>query len=46
MVFGWLTNETKALYVARPAEYANDLIYLHRDKSIPRGTKLTGLPVR
>lgn len=41
MVFGWLTNETKALYVARPDEYANDLIYLHPDKSIPRGTKLT-----
>jgi len=41
MVFGWLTNETKSLYVARPGEYANDLIYLHPDRSIPRGTKLT-----
>lgn len=41
MVFGWLTNETKSMYVARPAEYANDLIFLHPDKSIPRGTKLT-----
>lgn len=41
MVFKWLTNETKSFYIARPAEYANDLIYLHPDKSIPRGTKLT-----
>lgn len=41
MVFGWLTNETKSLYIARPDEFANDLIYLHPDKSIPRGTKLT-----
>ncbi|TSA44422.1 SPFH domain-containing protein, partial [bacterium] len=41
MVFGWMTNETKSMYVARPADYANDLIYLHPDKSIPRGTKLT-----
>lgn len=41
MAFGWLTNETKSLYIARPAEYAGYLIYLHPDKSIPRGTKLT-----
>lgn len=41
MAFGWLTNETKSLYIARPAEYAGYLIYLHPDKSIPRGAKLT-----
>ncbi len=41
MAFGWLTRETKSFYVARPSEYANDLVYLHPDKSIPRGTKLT-----
>jgi len=41
MVFGWLTNETKSFYVARPDEYSGALIYLHPDKSIPRGAKFT-----
>lgn len=41
MVLGWFSKETKSMYVARPAERADDLIYLHPDKSIPRGTKLT-----
>lgn len=41
MVFGWFTKETKSFYLARPAEHAHDLIYLHPDKSIPRGTKIT-----
>ncbi len=37
----FFTKETKTLYIARPAEAARDLIYLHPDKSIPRGAKLT-----
>jgi membrane protease subunit (stomatin/prohibitin family) len=41
MVFGWFTNETRSLYVERPATAAGALIYLHPDKSIPRGTKIT-----
>jgi membrane protease subunit (stomatin/prohibitin family) len=41
MVFKWLSNETKSAYIARPAEHASDLIYLHPDKSIPRGAKVT-----
>ena len=38
---GFFTRETKSFYIARPAEFARDLIYLHPDKSIPRGAKLT-----
>jgi membrane protease subunit (stomatin/prohibitin family) len=41
MVLGWFSKETKSMYVARPAERAEDLIFLHPDKSIPRGSKLT-----
>jgi membrane protease subunit (stomatin/prohibitin family) len=41
MVLGWFSKEVKSTYLARPDEYANDLIYLHPDKSVPRGTKLT-----
>jgi len=41
MVLSWFSKETKSLYVARPSERADDLIYLHPDKSIPRGSKLT-----
>lgn len=37
----WFTKETKTFYIARPPEADNQLIYLHPDKSIPRGTKLT-----
>ena len=37
----FFTKETKTLYIARPAEAARYLIYLHPDKSIPRGAKLT-----
>jgi membrane protease subunit (stomatin/prohibitin family) len=37
----FFTKETKTFYIARPAEAARDLIYLHPDKSIPRGAKLT-----
>ena len=29
MIFKWLTNETKSGYIARPAEFDNELIYLH-----------------
>lgn len=41
MVLDWIKKETKSQYLARPAEHARDLIYLHPDKSIPRSTKLT-----
>jgi len=41
MVLGWFTKEVKSAYLARPSEYANELIYLHPDKSVPRGAKLT-----
>ena len=41
MALGWFSKEVKSTYVLRPDEYANDLIYLHPDRSIPRGTKLT-----
>jgi membrane protease subunit (stomatin/prohibitin family) len=41
MVLNWFTKETKSLYVARPEEAADRLIYLHPDRSVPRGTKLT-----
>jgi membrane protease subunit (stomatin/prohibitin family) len=41
MAFGWLTKETKSAYIARPAESVHSLVYLHPDKSIPRGAKLT-----
>ncbi len=40
-MFGWLSKETKSFYVARPSEQASDLIFLHPDKSIARGAKLT-----
>jgi membrane protease subunit (stomatin/prohibitin family) len=38
---GFFTRETKSFYIARPPEFSRDLIYLHPDKSIPRGAKLT-----
>ncbi len=41
MRFSWFSKETSSMYVARPADRADDLIYLHPDQSIPRGTKLT-----
>ena len=41
MALGWFSKEVKTTYVLRPDEYANDLIYLHPDRSVPRGTKLT-----
>lgn len=41
MAFGWLTKETKSSYIARPESAAGELIFLHPDKSIPRGAKLT-----
>jgi len=40
-MFGWFGKETQSAYIARPPEHAFDLIYLHPDKSIPRGTKIT-----
>jgi len=41
MALNFFTNETKSLYIARPAAAARNLIFLHPDKSIPRGAKLT-----
>lgn len=41
MALNFFTKETKSFYIARPPEAARDLIYLHPDKSIPRGAKLT-----
>lgn len=40
-MFNWIKNETKSLYVARPDAAANDLIWAHPDRSIPRGAKIT-----
>ena len=37
----WFSDQTKSLYIARPDQYLNDLIYKHPDVSIPRGAKLT-----
>lgn len=37
----WFSKETKSLYIERPAAFADELIYLHPDKSIARGAKLT-----
>ena len=34
-------NETKSMYIARPEHAVGQLIYLHPDKSIPRGSKIT-----
>jgi membrane protease subunit (stomatin/prohibitin family) len=41
MALNFFTKETKSFYIARPPEAARDLIFLHPDKSIPRGAKLT-----
>ena len=41
MALNFFTKETRSLYIARPSDAARDLIYLHPDKSIPRGAKLT-----
>lgn len=40
-MFDWIKNETKSLYVARPDTSANELIWAHPDRSIPRGAKIT-----
>lgn len=36
-----ITDESKAMYVARPEHASGRLIYVHPDKSIPRGAKIT-----
>jgi membrane protease subunit (stomatin/prohibitin family) len=38
---GWFTRETKSLFIARPSSFAKELVYLHPDKSIPRGSSIT-----
>lgn len=40
-MFNWIKNETKSLYIARPDNAANELIWAHSDRSIPRGSKIT-----
>lgn len=40
-MFDWIKNETKSLYIARPDSAANELIWAHPDRSIPRGAKIT-----
>jgi len=40
-MFDWIKNETKSLYIARPDGAANELIWTHPDRSIPRGAKIT-----
>jgi membrane protease subunit (stomatin/prohibitin family) len=40
-MFNWIKNETKSLYIARPDNAANELIWAHPDRSIPRGAKIT-----
>lgn len=37
----WFSKETKSFYIARPETADRSLIYLHPDRSIARGTKLT-----
>jgi membrane protease subunit (stomatin/prohibitin family) len=40
-MFNWIKNETSSLYIARPDNEANELIWAHPDRSIPRGAKIT-----
>jgi membrane protease subunit (stomatin/prohibitin family) len=40
-MFGMFTKETQTFYIARPPAAARDIIYVHPDRSIPRGAKLT-----
>lgn len=40
-MFNWIKNETKSLYIARPDSAANELVWAHPDRSIPRGAKIT-----
>ena len=46
MAFDWLKKlsikqETQSFFIARPPERADRLIFLHPDRSIPRGAKIT-----
>jgi membrane protease subunit (stomatin/prohibitin family) len=46
MAFDWLKKlsikqETQSFFIARPPECADRLIFLHPDRSIPRGAKIT-----
>jgi len=40
-MFNWIKNESRSLYIARPDAAANELIWSHPDRSIPRGAKIT-----
>ena len=41
MARNWFTRETQSFYIARPDTAVGDIVYLHPDRSIPRGTKIT-----
>ena len=46
MAFDWfkklsIKQETRSFFIARPPECADRLIFLHPDRSIPRGAKIT-----
>lgn len=41
MFQNWFSKETQSFYIARPDSADRALIYMHPDRSIPRGTKLT-----
>lgn len=40
-MFDWIKDQSKALYIARPDQASNELVWAHPDRSIPRGAKLT-----
>lgn len=40
-MLNWIKNQSQELYIARPDHAANDLIWVHPSRSIPRGAKLT-----
>jgi|LauGreDrversion4_2_1035121.scaffolds.fasta_scaffold145665_2 membrane protease subunit (stomatin/prohibitin family) len=41
VTLSFIRDETKSLYIARPESAMGDLVYMHPDKSIPRGAKIT-----
>jgi membrane protease subunit (stomatin/prohibitin family) len=41
MALNWFTRETQSFYIARPDHAVGEIVYLHPDRSIPRGTKIT-----
>ncbi|MBP6275983.1 SPFH domain-containing protein [Limnohabitans parvus] len=41
VTLSFIRDETKSLYIARPESAMGQLVYMHPDKSIPRGAKIT-----